>query len=263
MSRRSSIRLILFDLDDTLCDYASSRALRLRLAFSRAAGEAGPGIGAGARAPHFDVERMIAESIETNPHGADHFPGLFRRHGIGGDLAAVRAIDWYRRNRFLGLKLFDEALESISALRACERAVGRPERPRIGLVTNGPADTQRDKISLLGLDRAVDFAVVSGEVGAWKPDQRIFSEALGLGEAEPGETVFIGDSPEHDVMGAQAVGIRAIWLNRTAATWPPELNPPDDEIATLSELATILGIGPGVCPEIETSRGGKWMADAP
>ena len=66
----------------------------------------------------------------------------------------------------------------------------------------------------LGLLRLVDDVVVSAVVGAAKPDPRIFRAALDAVHCEPGDAVHVGDSAEADVAGAQAVGIRAVHLDR-------------------------------------------------
>ena len=246
-------RLLLFDLDDTLCDYASARAQRLRIAFSLHRGDLPAGSGEpGDGMPECDaertLERMIADSVAIHPHGADHFPEVFRRHGIADPAVAEAAMAWYRTNRFHGLALFADAAATIAALRRGRGPGGEVVERRIGLVTNGPADVQRDKIVLLGVDALVDFVVVSGEFGAWKPDPRIFAEALRLGSAEAAGAVFIGDSPEHDMAGAAAAGIRSIWVNRTGRPWCSAGQPPDYEVADLTALLPLLGFDaePGV-----------------
>jgi putative hydrolase of the HAD superfamily len=235
----SDVRLILFDLDDTLCDYAKARALRLRLAFSL---DLSPeGMDDPATNPKRDLDRMIRDSIAMHPHGADHFPELFRRHGVDDAAIAARAMAWYRENRFHGLALFADALATIEFLRWGETLAGDRFRRPIGLVTNGPAETQRRKIDLLGLSEVVDFAVVSGEFGVEKPDPRIFAEALRLGEESAEETVFVGDSAEYDIAGARAAGIRSVWVNRTGHPWTLGAARPDVEVADLAGVRRLLG----------------------
>ena len=235
-------RLLLFDLDDTLCDYASARVGRLRRAFSLdlvAGDEASHRVGDGPGGTPLgrDVDRMIADSLAIHPHGADHFPELFRRHGIADAAVAEAAMTWYRTNRFEGLALFADAVATLETLRHA-----LPDG-RIGLITNGPADVQRPKVELLGVERLVDFILISGEFGAWKPDPAIFAEALRLGDAAATEAVFVGDSAEHDIAGAQATGIRAVWVNRTGRPWAAPTPPPDHEIPHLTALLPLLGVG--------------------
>jgi FMN hydrolase / 5-amino-6-(5-phospho-D-ribitylamino)uracil phosphatase len=220
-------RLIIFDLDDTLCDYASARIVRLRTAFSLA-------LDATQSAQALDLDDLIAQSLAIHPHGTEHFPDLFRRNGIDAEGAAEIASEWYRTNRFHSLALFADAVETLDAVRRL-----RPART-IGMITNGPTEVQRAKIELLDVERHVDFLLISEEFGAWKPDPSIFVEALRLGNASADETIFIGDSPEHDIAGAQAAAIRSIWMNRTGRNWPAEVSPPDYEARDLSEVRALL-----------------------
>jgi putative hydrolase of the HAD superfamily len=219
---------VLFDLDDTLCDYAAARLLRLRIAF------AGPD----AARPRVDpdvLERMIAASLAIQPHGADHFADLFAAHGIADPAAAAEAARWYRENRFHGLRMFPDAAATIAAVRRW----GGNRPTAIGIVTNGPADVQREKIRLLGVEALADFALVSGEFGAWKPDRAIFAEALRLAGVGAADALMVGDSLAHDVAGARDAGIRSVWVNRAGrerAVGDPE---PDHEIRDVAELLAL------------------------
>jgi len=66
----------------------------------------------------------------------------------------------------------------------------------------------------LGLAEFFAFILPSAEIGVEKPDGRIFSLALQRLGLEPQEVVHIGDSYEADVVGARAVGITPILLDR-------------------------------------------------
>jgi putative hydrolase of the HAD superfamily len=56
---------------------------------------------------------------------------------------------------------------------------------------------------------------------------------------EPSELIHVGDSLPNDVAGAQALGIKAIWLNRDRLPNTTVIVP-DAEIATLSELPALI-----------------------
>ena len=219
-------RLVLFDLDDTLCDYSGARTGRLRTAYGAAFAAAGIG--------DVDLNAVIAESLEIHPHGCHHFPELLARHGVTDAEVAQQAQHWYVGNRFRGLALFSDAQAVLAQVRAL------PGMRAIGLITNGPADVQRDKIDLLGLWPEVDFAVISGEIGVEKPDPAIFREALRRGKAEPADAIYIGDSPEFDMDGARAAGIRRIWMNRAGDSWPLQTSAPEIEARTLTDIPEIL-----------------------
>jgi putative hydrolase of the HAD superfamily len=65
-----------------------------------------------------------------------------------------------------------------------------------------------------GLDGKLDGTVTSAEVGARKPDPAIFVRALELARCEPAEALHVGDTPEEDVAGARAAGIRPLLIDR-------------------------------------------------
>jgi putative hydrolase of the HAD superfamily len=90
-------------------------------------------------------------------------------------------------------------------------------RYQFGAVTNGPCDLQHQKLERSGLDRYFPVQVISREVGVRKPDPRIFEIALGRLGVAAAESFFIGDSPKHDIAGAHAAGMKAIWLRRDGA----------------------------------------------
>lgn len=111
---------------------------------------------------------------------------------------------------------------------------------RLALLTNGNSRLQRGKLRHLGLEDAFDCVLVSGEVGADKPDPKIFqlcAQALGL---EPGQMAYVGDNPMADVQGAYNAGCIPIWV-RTSVGWGfPEVKRTPYEINDVSELEDIL-----------------------
>ena len=228
-------RLVLFDLDDTLGDYASARVSRLRRAFS-------PHLEATEVADREEtIARMIAASIGLSPHGCEHFPSLFEQFGISSPDAATVAAEWYRRNRLFDLRLFDDAISTLSAVRYVAAPSGARVPRRLGIVTNGPPDVQREKVALLGLTELVDFVLISGEVGFEKPDPRIYAEALRHGRALVDEAVFIGDAPQFDILGAHNSGMRSIWVNRGGAEWAYGEHRPTCEVKDLTSVVPLLG----------------------
>lgn len=110
---------------------------------------------------------------------------------------------------------------------------------RLGLLTNGAADVQRAKIDGAGIGSYFDAIVVSGEVGVGKPDGRIFEIMTTRLAATCDAAWMIGDSLHSDVMGARAVGMKAVWINRMRKPRDASVVP-DFEISGLVELRKIL-----------------------
>jgi len=95
-------------------------------------------------------------------------------------------------------------------------AVSRPALEKISLpmvlVTNfyGNMHTVLEEF---GLNHLFKDVIESSVVGVRKPDPQIFRlgvAALGL---EPNQTVMIGDNYEKDILPAQSIGCRTMWLS--------------------------------------------------
>jgi putative hydrolase of the HAD superfamily len=66
----------------------------------------------------------------------------------------------------------------------------------------------------LGLMPYFDHVVLSAVVGWEKPHPRIFGSALNLAGVPAEEILHVGDSYQQDVVGAQQIGMYAVWLRR-------------------------------------------------
>ena len=85
-----------------------------------------------------------------------------------------------------------------------------------------------------GLDHLFKDVIESSVVGVRKPDPAIFRlgvAALGL---EPAETVMIGDSLDKDIIPAQSIGCKTVWLQ--GKNWSEVQCTPDQTISTLQEF---------------------------
>lgn len=85
---------------------------------------------------------------------------------------------------------------------------------KLGIITNGPSDGQRNKIKQAGL---LDYfkeenIIVSGDYGFHKPDTRLFMEASKKVNEDIHECVYVGDIFANDVLGAYRSGMKPIWM---------------------------------------------------
>jgi len=108
----------------------------------------------------------------------------------------------------------------------------------LGILSNGFAETQRNKIVNLDFTSYFTHTIFSGDAGAMKPAAEIFNVAMTAVNSTPEQILYIGDSYENDIVGAHAVGWRTIHLN-------PLQNPvykklADAEIRDLLELKDLL-----------------------
>ncbi|ADE14991.1 HAD-superfamily hydrolase, subfamily IA, variant 3 [Nitrosococcus halophilus Nc 4] len=102
---------------------------------------------------------------------------------------------------------------------------------RLASLTNGNADVQ-----CTPLKAHFHFSLTPSIAGAAKPAPDMFRQALEQAGVEPHQAVHIGDHPECDVIAAQQVGMRAVWINRQETPWPADLPPPEATIKDFYEL---------------------------
>ncbi|MEI4771556.1 HAD family hydrolase [Psychrobacillus sp. FJAT-51614] len=81
----------------------------------------------------------------------------------------------------------------------------------LGMITNGYGQFQMDNIIALDIEKYFDIILISEWEGIKKPDPRIFNKALEKLQVSANESIFMGDHPENDVVGAQKVGMKGIW----------------------------------------------------
>ena len=86
---------------------------------------------------------------------------------------------------------------------------------RIALITNFDHPPHvHTRLAELGLRQYFDAVVVSGEVGTKKPGPGIFTLALDKIGMAAEDVAFIGDSIEDDIVGAKAIGMTPILIER-------------------------------------------------
>jgi putative hydrolase of the HAD superfamily len=83
----------------------------------------------------------------------------------------------------------------------------------VGVLSNWD-ERLRDLLSTLGLAQHFDSMTISCEVGAEKPNGEIFRAALRAAGVSAVDAIHVGDSYEEDVRGAEAVGMRAVLVDR-------------------------------------------------
>jgi len=227
------VTTILFDLDDTLFDHAgTARAALAATATGRAA-----------------LQGVLVEEL----YGS-YSELLEELHAqvMSGRISYLEA----RQQRFARLLApYEPAATAAESRQLAEHYYGHYQQLRrpvagalvllqalkpgykLGIVTNNRLAEQQEKLRYLGMSELVDALITSEEVGVPKPDPRIYQVALERLGAEAAQTVMVGDNWTADVVGALAVGIRPVWLNRIGASRPLSHVA---EITSLEPLAEVM-----------------------
>jgi HAD superfamily hydrolase (TIGR01549 family) len=207
--------LALFDLDNTLLDRERAFALWAKQFL------AVHGLSADAWST---IERADADGY--NPR--DRFFSELRR-----ELGIATSIDDLLTDYHIQYPAkYAAEPEVIDAVRSL-RAAGF----KVGVVTNGPP-SQWAKFEAAGIEDEFDAVCISSVIGASKPDLAIFEQAASLCGV-PLEGWMVGDSPEADVVGGIAAGLRTIWMSR-GRKWGGFNHFPEFIASSIPEAAEII-----------------------
>lgn len=224
------LRAILLDLDDTLFDHAHASQVAMRAVHAE-------------HAAHIDYAAFSAEHAELLEHyhqgflrgeqsldeaRAARMTALFRHFGLPIDADKAWHIsqsyrDLHQANRQLVAGAGD-LLEKLY----CEYS--------LAVVTNNSSAEQRAKLKHLGIAGHFKALAISEEVGATKPDARIYYAALDQLGCEPHEAVMLGDNLHADVRGAHDAGIAAVWFNRFGKS----SSEPVEQVTSLAPAGDVL-----------------------
>ena len=240
---------VFFDLDGTMYDWRSCWERTTRQAI---AGHLG-------RFPASD-DQDLAAAVTTFSHYGRVLFAKFDRGYL--DVFTARRLNYVLTAAAHGWDTSDQAVESFlerynallvatvqprldlgPTLRTLQGQHGLP----LGVITNGLANEQRRKLSILAVEAYFEPAavIVSGEHGYAKPDPRIFRAALTALCVSPAQALYVGDSWENDVLGGLRAGLDVAWFNPDGAERPTELPPSRGtlyEVTRLEELLALDGL---------------------
>ncbi|MGH7327281.1 MAG: HAD family hydrolase [Polyangiaceae bacterium] len=234
---KRELAAVVFDLDDTLHDDTH--------AYQSAAREISEEVAA---AHGVDAETILAAFIEASSRywralGVEHlqtriadsryelWTSGFAAVGINDEQTIRDAVLRYGEYRRKHYSPFPGALELLDKLR--DRGM------KLGLITNGFAETHYEKLKLLGLESAFDAVLCADEVGMVKPDPKIFLHACELLATPPQKAAMVGDRYFRDIVGAREAGLFTIYLDVHAEKTPPD-KAPDVSVKGIEEVLAAL-----------------------
>jgi putative hydrolase of the HAD superfamily len=229
MSQLNNIKLISFDLDDTLWPCLQT----IRMAEARTyewLQQYAPVI-----TEHYTLDTMREKRmawVKANPEFAHdltrvrlsalkaHCDEFALPHEIAEQANAIfrEARNW--------VEPFDEVIEGLKQLKGTYRLVA---------VSNGNA--QVEKTPLQGL---FDAAFMAEQVGAAKPHPALFQASVDQFDVQPNECLHVGDDPIRDIEAAANFGMKTAWMNRIEQMWPSLTKSADISVSNLKELIELL-----------------------
>lgn len=221
------VETILFDLDSTLCRYCRPPDSILSAAFDQA------GVRQFCTAADLSAVAVDVPPVESDLEFHTRcLEAVAETHGADSDSAPAVARAYETEIDHFDVEFLPGAQAALADL------TGYP----LGLVTNGGRYTQQVKLASLGIRKRFESLVFATPEKGLKPDPYPFDRALGDLDADPETTIHVGDSLHADVAGANAMGIRSVWIPENArhaeiATDDPT---PDHTLESLAELPALL-----------------------
>ena len=183
-----------------------------------------------------DGERLLARYHELEPQLQARRPGMRYREVMAGVLAEIAAEEGAgvpeEERDALGRSLpdwpvFTEVPGALAELR--ERGW------KLAILSNSDPDLIAASIERIGVP--FELAITASEIGSYKPAHRHWEEFWSRTGAPREGHVHVAQSHFHDIVPANELGLRAVWINRLGETGDP---PPTRELPDLNGLADTL-----------------------
>jgi len=213
-TRPTTIKALFFDLDDTLWPIAPVINCAEQLLFDWLQNSV-PAI-----TDQFTIEDMRQQRLDLIIKNPIFKIDLLRLH----QTALIALFDRVGENKKKideAMSVFFEARNVVTLFEDVHPALLRLSKYMpLGTISNGCADLEK-----IGLTKYFQKSIAAYSLGYAKPEKEIFHKACADINVRPEETLYIGDDPFLDVIGAQKAGLQAVWMNRFDRVLPPEVNP--------------------------------------
>lgn len=225
MSRLSGVRILSFDLDDTLWDNSGiiDRAEAESFGFLA---DAHPPLAE--RFSPDDFHQFSGRLRESGDPAFDNMTVLRKAvlremlaetHGDPALVSQAFAIFYHWRNQ---VRVPEASLELLARLAATHQLVA---------VTNGNSNLHQ-----LGIARYFDKHYLGGHLGRAKPSPDLLHRVARDFAVAPSQILHVGDSLEMDVMAAHNAGCRSCWFNPRQCPLPAHIAEPDLILDSLTGL---------------------------
>lgn len=233
-----TIDAVLFDLDDTLHDDTSAYHNAAEEVAREVAAEHGVDALALKAAYVAEAEgfwtRLTADQLATRLANvrSQLWNAALNRVGLDDLDLAHRSANNYNAYRKKYLTLFPGAIDVLRLLRA--------RGMKLALLTNGFAETHREKIAMLNIGELFDAIFIADEVGMLKPDPLLFAHACATLGVATMRGAMVGDRYERDIRGAMEAGLYTIWLNVRDELLPAGAPHPHAECHSIVEIPSVV-----------------------
>lgn len=224
------VKALFFDIDDTLYD-STLQAEMVRRNAIKAMIEAGLNID---EEKCLDALKDIVKKFGSNYQ--HHFNELLKKFDYDENPRIIAAgIVAYHTTKLAYLVPFADTIPTLLALR--ERGY------KLGIITDGIAVKQWEKLIRLGLQHFFHAVIISEEIKKEKSDPEMFKLAAKKINCNTNEVVMVGDRLNKDILGANKAGMITVQIMKGKyKDQKPESKEeePDYIISSLREILKVL-----------------------
>lgn len=236
MDIKENIKVVFFDLDNTLWNFEKNSELTLKELYEDKIYELDKyRIGYRNFIDMFEIinehlwEDYRCGRVSKKQLRMGRFQKALREIGIDNICFADAIEKEYVSKTALQPYLEENALDVLNYLYG---------RYSLGIITNGFAEAQEVKLKNSNIREFFNYVIVSEAAGYTKPNRGIFDYGLKAAGVNHSEALFVGDEYQVDMLGAQNAGIKGIWFNKKHAKDTRQYD--CIEIYNLSDLLNIL-----------------------
>lgn len=152
------------------------------------------------------IFRKMLDIMEQNGRGRI-FDILLQELNVFS-LEKVQLLIYLYRSHIPNIKLYEYVLVTLEELK--NRSI------KIGILTDGIASVQRNKVISLGLEKYFDVIIYTDQLGKefWKPSVIPFKVALELLDIKPQEAGYVGDDISKDFFAPNLIGMLSIQVKK-------------------------------------------------
>ncbi|MWC29697.1 HAD family hydrolase [Paenibacillus sp. MMS18-CY102] len=233
------IKLILFDLDDTLVHFDDYWETSMKEAFAKH--DFTRAMDTNRVYEIFrEIDLRLVQQLDSQQITIEQF--RIRRfvecmEQVGEVVDEATAIDF---------ELFYQSIakKNMKPNEAVNKLIGELQREyRVGALTNGSEGWQLDKLEAIGLNEVIseETLFISGRIGHEKPSPEIYIHVVQTAGVQPDEVLVVGDSWANDVAGPIGQGMQAVWMNKKQQKAPTGPSAPQP-LAVITDLEELRGL---------------------
>jgi putative hydrolase of the HAD superfamily len=228
----AKIKAVFLDVDNTMLDFYKMKTLCVEAAVNGM-------LDAGLKMRRSEATKKIYELYDD--YGIEYKDVLqeFLKKVLGkiDYKILIRGIIAYRKMRDGVLTAYPEVKSTLVKL--------KKKRLKLAVLSDAPLFPLWSRLCATGMDELFDLVISAEEVGAEKPNPKIFKEAMTKLKVNPEQCIMVGDMPGKDVKGAKDLGIKSVLVayRKKSITDGYEKDAdikPDYEIKYFRDLITLI-----------------------